>query len=39
MIWEWLVLAAWAVVGAFAAWLAVVLILAMTLRPMALSRK
>jgi hypothetical protein len=26
MICEWLVLAAWAVVGAFAAWLAVVLI-------------
>jgi hypothetical protein len=26
MIWEWLVLAAWAVAGAFAAWLAVVLI-------------
>jgi hypothetical protein len=26
MIWEWLVLAAWAVVGAFAAWLALVLI-------------
>jgi hypothetical protein len=26
MIWEWLVLAAWAVVGAFAAWLAVVVI-------------
>jgi hypothetical protein len=26
MIWEWLLLAAWAVAGAFAAWLAVVLI-------------
>ena len=26
MIWEWLVLAAWAAVGAFAAWLMVVLI-------------
>jgi hypothetical protein len=26
MIWEWLLLAAWAVAGAFAAWLALVLI-------------
>ena len=30
MIWEWLVLAAWAVVGALAAWLTVVVIFSLS---------